>query len=1677
MPTRPWEYTNKRAEDLRRRSAFRRQAATAGFTRLAGDSLRQRGIDPASIPALNSGRATDTSGPGTEGALFSRVVKRLTALGLSPEEATKRARGSIDARTRRSAAGVAEPVDTRTPDLRLAQQRREQPVQVAPLPDPAPVGGIPLERFDEETQFLITKFRSDLASEGFEPWMIDTQLQGQIRLGALLGEEREKAESAVPAPPAVLTEAQNKTLLQINEKALARLDEEMGDLLDKAQPQRGLFSKIMGVALTPLSPLATVIGALEKSPLGGPFARPPEFEGKSVAEKGAELSRPVAKEVLPIVAKPFEAGEIAFEEVTGIRSRGVSGAIQGDIAEDILTEVINPAFIVLVAPQAMVATRGLSGLKLAAQIADNLVGTGVSGPLARATLRGLTNLGRGGLAAARSLPRVVLETPIIQDAIRTLRESPEAGGVVLGRTSRERAILLTKESLELMPGRMLGEVAGLLGTPIGKTKAKTIEGIRSIQAKEAPGLRTVLKKVSKEQEAALKAGVTQAATPVRPEAVGRRLDIVESGLEASQAQARAAQTREFERGVMRAVTPDKPKATVPLKPFERDQTGDALQRLSEAPDNPVPLRSRRDLPELSQFDDQLESALRFRDQVRESLKFNRSAAKAGIVSPGRVPEAEKLLLEANKQLKNSRAILREAKVRALRESVMGLVRDSGGSEASAGIIGRFFDGSVSMVPLEDSLLTAAAWRQRIARGVATVKGRIAGSVGILADQRTALLEALRLQTADEVDDIFRNVQRLLTKESGDITYIGPTRFAEMAEGEYKLYHIVQHPEWFKGKSTKLDGLLVDSQLAMRGRLEQARALGYPIEALDGAYLQQLWDIPRSPLETPILRAKGKVSIAKQRWFDDYFEGLTKGGKPLDLTVEELMQHSSVLLDEAIADAFLRQEVLRRFGTRTAKVPALKGARKFGHPLYQGWSAPSAVTNSIDQLYNPVGLTARGVGNVAATMKNTAFGLVDVAVGGVQFPLSIAHGGLQIGVGTLNRSLEALGLPFVHVALQDPNVVSRTVQYAEDTLHAGIGPSSVRLSTGTVIKYIPIVGKYIDKPLAATIDFMARMQFGHALSLVRRRMYEGNLIAAKFVGQDITNPAVRKFWAESANAQTGAARGAQTPGRRGAETFLLTSAPMTRANLAVYGQIAQGLTVGGRMHKLRTALVLTNLAAYTYGMQYLINSVFGDGPQEWIPGKPDWATIRVGGTTVPLMPQRTLLRAIDKSLTIIMEGVDGEGWRPEDIALAWSQVVIGKSSPIVQTLLGPVFGIGFEPETGRFQTGGLPGAKGTLSVKGRLLAIPPTPPIAEQAVFQERDVASLVLAGVGFNPYPTSTNKLLREEWLAGGAHKKDGVAQDFNDEVDWIVADSHPELSVEFSPMVAASNASSLKWGSLSSLRRDRIEQFRAQEEVQSGLERDAEEFLAGSDVGRTLMNDWLDHQAGMSSVIAFSILDETREPETPEGKALRAWGEVQPDDEKYRDPITRDVDRDAYRADKEAAFEAIREVYPELAEALEARTRAVSPNLVQVEPDIIEALGSLSDYRKIDRWFGIDKETENQVESIHRMVEDKRDELALQGFIEVSSGDVYKLLAQDRPDIPKSVWQSAWTVRPGADTNYRNPDADQFLISNEGTLRRFFPNLYRRDLLVAIGLGGEVRSAGNRQLAPALRARLGLNR
>lgn len=228
--------------------------------------------------------------------------------------------------------------------------------------------------------------------------------------------------------------------------ALERLEEEFGDELRAPQEGKGLFGQVLSAGLRGLE-VATLgrpgaakealedVGAgvefLETEPtggiLGGPFHRNPRT-GKTTFEAGAEISRPVVQAAQPIVAEPFEQVEAAGIPVVSPVSGGVAAAIQSKIVEDIATEVINPAALVLVAPIALSAASGLRGVAAAEALVSNLLATGMEPQLIRGTLRGLTLLSREGVAALPRIAKSVRASRIFQEAEALVRAGEAGGG-------------------------------------------------------------------------------------------------------------------------------------------------------------------------------------------------------------------------------------------------------------------------------------------------------------------------------------------------------------------------------------------------------------------------------------------------------------------------------------------------------------------------------------------------------------------------------------------------------------------------------------------------------------------------------------------------------------------------------------------------------------------------------------------------------------------------------------------------------------------------------------------------------------------------------------------------------------------------------------------------------------------------------------------------------------------------------------------------------------------------------------------------------------------------------------------------------------------------------------------------------------------------------------------------
>ena len=138
-------------------------------------------------------------------------------------------------------------------------------------------------------------------------------------------------------------------------------------------------------------------------------------------EEGAKKSRPVVDIATDVLAAPLGAVESAGIPGVSPFAGHTADVIQSQIVEDIATEFINPVALLTVAPFAMVATRGLRGTALAAQITSNMLATGLEPGLVRGTLRGLSLLrlaAKGG-----RLPIKVTDAATARSAAATLREA------------------------------------------------------------------------------------------------------------------------------------------------------------------------------------------------------------------------------------------------------------------------------------------------------------------------------------------------------------------------------------------------------------------------------------------------------------------------------------------------------------------------------------------------------------------------------------------------------------------------------------------------------------------------------------------------------------------------------------------------------------------------------------------------------------------------------------------------------------------------------------------------------------------------------------------------------------------------------------------------------------------------------------------------------------------------------------------------------------------------------------------------------------------------------------------------------------------------------------------------------------------------------------------------------
>ena len=202
----------------------------------------------------------------------------------------------------------------------------------------------------------------------------------------------------------------------------------------------------------------------------------------------------------------------------------------------------------------------------------------------------------------------------------------------------------------------------------------------------------------------------------------------------------------------------------------------------------------------------------------------------------------------------------------------------------------------------------------------------------------------------------------------------------------------------------------------------------------------------------------------------------------------------------------------------------------------------------------MGTVMRGAATFNQWWKNTAFGLMDIGVVGVQGLHSVQTGGLSILAGMANRAASLVPLmPHVDTSGE---LLARRAQYALDGLIHG--PTGVADDSGTFLGQLGRAGKTVDDyTLAAAIRFNNRVSFGMLLGNLRALAHEGNLVLAKAAGADITDPAVRRASAVRANSATMAAFRPASSRRALAEQATMMTGSMTRAQVQQVDQVVRG----------------------------------------------------------------------------------------------------------------------------------------------------------------------------------------------------------------------------------------------------------------------------------------------------------------------------------------------------------------------------------------------------------------------------------------------------------------------------------------------------------------------------------------
>ena len=395
----------------------------------------------------------------------------------------------------------------------------------------------------------------------------------------------------------------------------------------------------------------------------------------------------------------------------------------------------------------------------------------------------------------------------------------------------------------------------------------------------------------------------------------------------------------------------------------------------------------------------------------------------------------------------------------------------------------------------------------------------------------------------------------------------------------------------------------------------------------------------------------------------------------------------------------------------------------------GDNVPEWVTKSIEQSkfdFNEGG-AIKGLADISQELKNTQFGIGDLAVFGQQGAKLAATNAPQFVAGIVNRILN-----MAHIGADTGlEGLAKSTAYQLD----GLARKSVAITDltndRTLVSRLGPVGRALDsKAIVPATKWLTDLQFDHILGKAREITYEGNLVLAKLVGEDITDPAVRLRAAEWANAASGAGKLAQQSGRKNAERAFLLSPSMRRAQIQQMGQVMKGLAGQQGLQGEIYAIATISSMAGALAAAKAINDRYGMDEFVWDPRKQGFGNITLpGGHVLNPFSQEQLVKAFARSLEVLGDGNLTE----EDaakIAKEWGKLGISSASPAIRPFLAQV-GVGYDPGKG-YAFGDLGEGKG---FKGKLLDAAPIPPIGQQVLRGDVGKVQTPLDIFGVGNYP------------------------------------------------------------------------------------------------------------------------------------------------------------------------------------------------------------------------------------------------------------------------------------------------------------------------------------------------------